>query len=197
MPIPAGYHNVEFVYRHGDATRDCTFAIGIKDLGDPADPTAIAPLMVDRWTASGSPGQPSAYSSEWLFLGVVDTYESEDGPIRYEYPVVQAGSSTLAPVPINCAVLVNKVTASGGRRNRGRLFYPPVFPTEGDVSALGVISSTDVSTLQTKFTSFYTSAVADGAQPVLFHQTGAQLPTVITSFKVQSLLATQRRRMRR
>lgn len=197
MPIPAGYHNVEFVYRHGDATRDCTFAIGIKDLGDPATPSAIVDLMVTTWTDTGHPGAPSAYSTEWLFLGCVDTYEDESGPIRYEHPVVQAGSATLSPVPINSAILINKVTGAGGRRNRGRLFYPPVYPTEGDVSALGVIQSSDVTALQAKFDSWYTAAVADDMQPVLFHQTGAQLPTVITSFKVQNLLATQRRRMRR
>lgn len=197
MPIPAGFHNVEFVYRHGDATRDCTFAIGFDDQRSTIVPATLGAAVNEAWIDTGCPGQPSAYSTEWLYLGVVDTYESESGPIRYDTPEVQAGSATLAPVPINCAVLINKVTAAGGRRNRGRIFYPPVFPNEGDISALGIIQSSDVTALQTKFANFLAELDTVQIHPVLFHQSGAQTPTPIVDLRVQPMLATQRRRMRR
>lgn len=104
----------------------------------------------------------------------------------------QAGN----PLPPNCAVLVQKRTALGGRRNRGR-FYVPGIP-EGNVDEVGTIAGATLSTWQTIVNDILSTFVAlltvDAC--VLLHNTAPFAPTPITDLEVAAKIATQRRRLR-
>jgi hypothetical protein len=98
--------------------------------------------------------------------------------------------------PSNCAVLVRKLSALGGRKNRGRLFYPDVPKTH--VNQNGIMDSSWTSQLQSDFEDFFTavSDVTGLEDGVLFHSDELDAPTELIGLKVQRQIATQRRRMR-
>ncbi len=116
-----------------------------------------------------------------------------DNPV-HEEPAGLAGLSSGTPAPANVALLVQKRTALGGRRERGRNYFPGLTASAID-NASHVVSAT-LTGLQTNWDSMVTDMAALTYTPVLFHQTAPFTPTPVVSFEVQPLLATQRTRMR-
>lgn len=113
-------------------------------------------------------------------------------------PVV--GTSAGGPVPPNTSVLVKKVTGSGGRRNRGRMFVPS--PDELQVGSDGALAAAYRTAWQTNIDQLKVGGTIHTAfgflnEPVLFHETGTQTPTPITDLTIDTRVATQRRRLRR
>ena len=138
---------------------------------------------------------------EYTFVGV-DAYIGQDGgpPLVGVYNTPQAGLATTGgPVPQNSAFLVRKSTALAGRRNMGRFYFPPLFAVETEVSPNGVLSPAAVTAIQGWLDGWFTflTAVESVTVPVLFHSAAPTTPTPITGFVLDSLLATQRQRLRR
>lgn len=112
----------------------------------------------------------------------------------------QVGTGVGAVLPNNSAVLVKKATSVGGRRNRGRMFFPN--PQEGEVDQAGQVTSAGVSAWNTVLLgllpggSVHTAFGFLGNAQVL-HESGSQTPTQVTDLATQPKIATQRRRMRR
>ena len=111
------------------------------------------------------------------------------------------GSNSNQMPPSNSAVLVNKRTATRGRRARGRNFWPGLVQ-EGAVDARGVIESGVVDTLQSVFDDFQESLDLAGAFPVILQNEEGNTapispPPQVTRFVVDAQFASQRRRMRR
>lgn len=103
-----------------------------------------------------------------------------------------AGTTTASP---NVAYLIKKVTALGGRFNRGRLFMPGVM--EANVGANGNIDSGTVTALTDGWNDLMTQLIAGDATPVILHGTAPlPIPTNITEFVCDPVAATQRRRLR-
>jgi hypothetical protein len=123
-----------------------------------------------------------------------------------------AGALATSPLPQNCAALVKKQTGFGGRQFTGRMYLPGVLP-EGDVDQLGVINATRRGFIQDKVNLLLQVLDDDPPGPVmglmLLHSnrrdpvTGeeipntAPVPTAITGLTVQTVIATQRRRLRK
>lgn len=104
-----------------------------------------------------------------------------------------AGSQAGALLPPNCAFLVRKITAVGGRKGRGRVFYPSLGETfvddAGNLTG-GVAASSD-----TRWNGFRTDLAAANLPLALFHALGTT-PDLITLFQTQGRIATQRDRLR-
>lgn len=116
-----------------------------------------------------------------------------DNPVHTEtvnYPGLASGPLLS---PASC-ILIQKRTAQGGRRHRGRSFWPGV--ERNGVGADGIISSAVVTGLQTNWTDMHDDMVTAGYPNALFHQTAPFTPTFIESYSVQPKIATQRTRMR-
>jgi hypothetical protein len=114
------------------------------------------------------------------------------------------GTSAASMLPQNCACLVSKNTGVGGRKNRGRNYWPGLLQ-ETSVNAVGVIDAAQVTVLQTAMTGFYDQVREAGTSPVLsatptvilHNNVGVvPLPTAFTSVTVKAKIATQRRRLR-
>lgn len=124
-------------------------------------------------------------------------YGQDGGDLRIDStnsPVTgAAGTNALT---VNTAVLVRKLTASGGRRGRGRMYLPgapeSVFSTAGNMTT--GTQATHQTALDNLMTTLIALAGVDGL--CLFHDTAPFTPTPITSLEVQLKAATQRRRMR-
>ena len=198
MAVPAGFHNVTFIFRAAGATRDATFQIGMEETGSPLDPESVAERCFDAFTFSGAPGDPAIFSDQWTFKGTSDSYQSEsEGVLIYQHLEDVVGEVASKPVPVNGALLVKKNTGLGGRRNRGRLFCPPISMDEGTVDVIGNIAPVTLAIIANYWTVFFDQLALIDLGPVLFHSETPFTPTTITGFSLQSQLATQRRRMRR
>lgn len=125
-----------------------------------------------------------------------------------------AGTSFANAEAPNVAALVTKVTASGGRRGKGRFFQP--VPAEAIVATGGLLDSAWQAGLQSELANFLADMSTAGLPLVVLHSypytwtlvggvpkrdydTGAALPvpTPITSLNVAQRVASQRRRNRR
>lgn len=195
--IPAGFANAELIWNVTGSPRDMTTAIGL-DLSDFAsdDPADVAAAVGTAATGAGSLCVATNMIAGWTFQGVTVSIQLEDGPLVGSSftPVVGTGSGE--GLPINCSILVTKRTASGGRRNRGRCYEPPLIPSENNVDQAGNLTSGALSLVQGTWDVFFTGLGDADLIPVLFHQSAPFTPTPVTGFSVSSLLATQRRRMR-
>jgi hypothetical protein len=104
------------------------------------------------------------------------------------------GDGSVEDVPPNVAMLIQKVTGSGGRANRGRMYYPVA---EDQIAGGGALESAEVTAGNTAFNNFRSALEAADAPLVILHATGVAAPTPVLSLVVQSVTATQRRRLRR
>jgi hypothetical protein len=132
----------------------------------------------------------------------------QDGgePLFLESSSTFVGSNAGTICPQNVAILVRKRTNRGGRRGRGRFFLPWCF--EASVDNAGRLTSGEIGATNLRMSNFL-DALANppigsegGPTPmVLLHSTGgssvAGAPTPVTGLETQSLVATQRRRLRR
>lgn len=96
--------------------------------------------------------------------------------------------------PPNVAMLVHKNTPLGGRQGRGRLFVPGL--AEAALDQNGLLTGEQVTAAQTFFTGLAATMIL-GAIPAHLLHANALSPTAIDSLIVDSLSATQRRRLRR
>lgn len=112
----------------------------------------------------------------------------------------QPGLLVAPSVPPNVAVLVTKNTALGGRKHRGRWFFP-WFANEGSVDELGIMSAGTVLGKQTAVDAVLNAlndAPLEGL--VILHDDQSpppHNPTLVDSLTVSNLVATQRRRLGR
>lgn len=196
---PAGYAEATIILQRVGAARQSTWTCGFDD----ANFNSRTPLdmAIDWYTqlagATGKPYYPANMPTSWIFQGVQITKMLEDGPLTAQFLGPITGTITDTAMPPNVAVLVTKDTAAGGRRNRGRFFVPPVYPMEGSVDSGGVIGSTQLTSLRNWYTGTYNGLVSEDMVPCLFHSKAPFTPTPVTSWTVQPLVATQRRRLRK
>lgn len=121
------------------------------------------------------------------------------------------GGQTGAAITANVAVLVDKVPGSAPRGfRRGRVYWPPLI--ESEISEAGIIDSTRLSNLQAAADLLFAawensegSAIFEavvpswetlGPPPEGDVEVEAQAVVSVTGLSVQSLVATQRRRLR-
>ena len=104
------------------------------------------------------------------------------------------GTVSGSAAPPNVAVLVQKRSAFGGKRNRGRFYVPGVPDTQ--MGPTGLLGSTPLGDIQTAADALLDGIESEGKPMVILHSSGSGTPTPVTSLIVLALLATQRRRIR-
>lgn len=171
-----------------------SFALGVQgDIGwDPGD---VAEILYTEYEDAFIPAAES-FLLGWTFQGVSVTKGPDATPVIGERLVPKSGSSSAKGHTCNSALLVRKNTAGGGRKNRGRMFVVPFDLEEEIVDIAGQILPAEVANYQIQWNAFQLGIETAGVFPWLLHSDSADAPTPITSFSVQTLLATQRRRMR-
>lgn len=176
------------------------FTLGIEDTGSGGQ---LSALTINGHFKSDVLDDGSGMGTFWTYLGLEYTqYESFGDPEVHLIPESITGSLSTASSPPNCAMLITKKTASGGRKNRGRIFMPPAMLNDIDVDQAGNITGSTVAGHQVLWNTFFGSLNDSLLFPTLFHQFDPDLgetgeaPTRITAFIVQTRIATQRRRLR-
>lgn len=174
----------------------CTIGLSSGTLTDPqdfADALDAAVTTLNSWFPTGGEG---GWSSVYAYEGVNISYMTPSGPIVAAAGSRAQGTNVLSPLPPNCSLLYRKRTPFGGRHGRGRMFFPPIYIAESNVDSNGTIDGAQISPLQARATAFIAACATNSITPVLLHSEVNPLPYEITSMTIETLIATQRRRMR-
>lgn len=169
------------------------------DNGSEEDPTALADSVFGDLIGAGTIFVDSSYYSLYTIGPFVASIMTSTGPQIGTGTLSQDGDNPLVlPPPNNCAVLVQRRTARGGRKGRGRMYFPPIFPTEASITASGLIDSTPWAAWVTAMNEFHAALVASSTPMYLLHSeaAGPIAPDPVTSLVVEQRIATQRTRLR-
>lgn len=194
--IPSGYGLIAHHHTLVGDDRPIVTTHGIVGPGAET-PDAVCQAVSDAWDAEVMPVIGAGYEH------VLTEVRFGPGP---DYLVAQTVASTVGgssglTLPQNCAMLVQKRSGLGGRRNRGRMYWPP--PAEAEVDVAGVVTPTATTAYQTAADDYMAALVAafgsDVGQMVILHDEslGISTVTVVTDLVVSNIIATQRRRLRR
>jgi len=119
------------------------------------------------------------------------------GVSEWSHVEATAGGGFAAALPSNCAYLVRKNTAAAGRGKSGRMYVPGAL--EAQVTPAGIVDPAELASWNgAHLTAFYSAFTSDVGDPVVNHQAGSPLgsTSTVTSFTMDSKIATQRRRLR-
>lgn len=191
--IPPGFAQVLHRIRMSTATSDylVTYGVSVETPGSQAMVNALHSAFSDTWDDF----MPTGYTIPGAILRV-----GQDGtdPVTFESNnAAGTGAGGAGVFPPNTAMLVQKRTGLGGRRNRGRMYIPAVVPEAGADNA-GLIDPTYLAGRQTAATAFLAAvaAVSGVGTMVVLHSEAPSTPAGVTSLVVDPRLATQRRRLR-
>jgi len=194
--IPEGFSNATVVCTVNGSPREQTSSFGFLQIG--LTPPSLQDQVDDIYDfikAIGRPYAALAFGVDWTIEGVSMTTTVAGLPVVTQHLVPYGGSGSGDREPPNCSAIIRKQTAAGGRKNRGRIYMPSGVLQAAQVDGAGVIDSAVVTGLNTQWENLRVALVAADYVPYLFHS-DATAPTVITGFSAESLLATQRRRLR-
>lgn len=193
--IPVGFGIAKLRWKILGAPDEQIVTIGYLNGGVNTATEDSADISAD-FRAAGRPGNQGNCSTRYQVVGVECTLMTATGPVSGETVQILTGTGTGTPLTPNTSVLVKKLTNRGGRKGRGRMFVPGQGVSEIDVDENGVIATSDLAAMQLEWGDFYTAMNAGSCPPYLLHSDGST-PDPITSFQVQQVVATQRRRLRR
>jgi hypothetical protein len=194
MNIPPGFAQTNLLFSGDGAPRGAQIVLGVEVASGVTDPIAVAHSIYDAYAST-----VLTFASSSILLtgcraklGPNDT--GPDGVYSASTPGGNAGAAEVTP---QVALLARKNTASGGRINKGRMFIPGA--VEGAVDASGNVSSGTIAAYNTALADFISAVFANANTNnlVILHTSPELEPTVITSITLQSLAATQRRRIRK
>ncbi len=202
LDIPVGFAHAAWEFRFpGDPDPWYTTCGIAYDVGQ-TSPEIVADSLFTTWASTILPGQSNNMTLQGVTLRVGTGAEPV---MAYSTFAPLTGGTGNSMLPQNCAMLVDKLSNLGGRKGRGRFYIPAALP-EGQVDNVGVIAAPIVTSFQTAFNDFRFTLAGDAPTvesptltPVILHQQEGltQLaPTEITSLRVQSIISTQRRRLR-
>jgi hypothetical protein len=117
------------------------------------------------------------------------------------------GSDVVDKVPPNVAVLIKKSTGFGGRSNHGRTYFPFLL-SQANCAENGTISGATISAYNTVCAAMLAQLLVDGTGMVIAHKvfntplpphhvTSITMGAPVTSWAVEPLVGTQRRRLGR
>jgi hypothetical protein len=181
--------------------RTYNVVLGYKNVGA-TTPTQNVEAIADRletlWTAGCSNAQTMGPSHVRENVGGV-LMDGDDG-------TVTVGTRATPGESPQVALLVKKLTGLAGKSFRGRSYFP--FVPESEVDDAGDVDSVVLAAIQTALATFLAGMTTDGTPMYLLHRNlidhitklpvpgSAPQPTLVTSYVAESVVATQRRRLR-
>lgn len=186
--------NATFVITRTGDLDPYTTSFGVGYTPDGFDETEADTLAA----ALGTAALPCLSNGETL-VSIDWTYNDGQGQLQHisARNTIGSGQSLATTATQNVSHLLLKRTALPGRQGRGRMFWPSV--AEGDVDAIGTVSSTALTKLNTMITGWRSAITASSwaDSPLLLHTLSQPPATVITTWTASAQCATQRRRLRR
>ena len=196
MPTAPGFADCSIEFTYAGFPRKSYVTLGV-------NPSDTDPLLVGTDVAEAMATTGSALDiidSQVTMTGVYVAMGTDGGEDLHGFvPRSDAGRASGVGSPNNCAFLVHKRTARGGRRGRGRIYWPWSVQ-ESNVDENGVILAANVTLVQGKMNTFLTALNTNGTPMVLLHSPGMTAegpPNDVTSLQADGIIGTQRRRLGR
>lgn len=194
--IPVGFAEAVLPIRNTASSHVATVTFGVDVSGVGGDYVTAADAITAEWD--------SDIASEMDFntvTGPCVLSVGQDGgpPLAVSGSTTSAGGSVHTSPPPQVALIIKKLSGTGGRRGRGRFFVPWLLAT-ADVNEGGFIDPSRVTTFTTAFGVFLAGLAASGPPMVLLHSDGISAagdPSPITALVADNLVGTQRRRLGR
>jgi hypothetical protein len=198
--IPEDYAQVTLNWQNSEADRTWSTVLGVS-CGS-ATAYNVADTMIAAWSAELAPLQDSSLQFTTCTVRLGPSTGPTPG-LSVDVAVNVAGGDSMAGASANCALLVRKFTAFGGRANRGRNYWPGFL--EGSlVDEIGRLDETKQAALQSAFISFF-AALSTGnggstslTPAVILHDetSPSSIPGLVASVSVERVIGSQRRRVR-
>jgi hypothetical protein len=190
MIIPVNFCQINFVYSGLAAPTGAENVVGGFQGTGGLNATDTAALAIAAWTDN-----LAALVINDLTLSSVRVKQGPNSTgVSVEVGSGQTGAAGGAGMTPQNALLVTKNTDFGGRKGKGRWFLPGI--TEGTADESGTVPAGTVAIYQAGFDGFLAD-MASGGVPLYLLHADTTPPYDITSFAVQSLMATIRDRIRR
>jgi hypothetical protein len=192
--IPVGYALVSIHGRTSGDLEDMVTTFGVRH--DTSADVTLLPSVVG--TAYGTHISPNISNQHTMTLVKAKLGPNDTG-VTYEEAYADVGANAEAMPPPNTSVLVRKITGLGGRRGRGRFYWPGFSVQGGSATAAGTFSSADAGIIGGAVQDFLDELLNDvvsGPFPPMLLHSDALAPTPITSVLCDTRFATQRRRLR-
>jgi hypothetical protein len=174
------------------ANRQCVNVLGGQNTGGAgvtqAQLTTMAGVAVAAWTDNLCPLFSDAYTFREARLTSLNTATSPQVTLT---DVTNGGKSNGSSSQV--AQLVKLITAIRSRSSRGRVFLPP--PGDADVNSSGVLLPQQVTDLTAAFSILQGNMLQAGLPLAVLSRVDLEA-NVVTSFRVDNVVATQRRRLR-
>jgi len=204
MPVlvPNGFAQITLPLQHVSGAHVGAIVFGVEYINGLTDGVALCDKMVTDYDST-----LGVLTDAGVLIGpaIARVGVGSGEPVSFVGTSQGQGNKTAEMLPSNCALLVKKTTFTGGRRGRGRAYLPWVIE-ETWCDDVGNIFSTNQATLQGAVDDWKgeleTGAGALDPTPMyLLHnsegETPAGSPSEVVSLTVDSLIATQRRRLGR
>lgn len=202
MPTAPGFASCSYELKHADLNRSAFITFGV-------DPTDTDPVLIAAKLADAFGEVNSLFTCMDDEVQLINTRVSlgTDGTedIVGESAIPVGCTRTMSTYPPNCAVLVHKLTARGGRRGRGRWYIPWAGNLAG-AGENGALYSQDITNVTAAVNAWHAAVTAQVGPPVVLHRPSAPgtehpttpgAPNLITGYRVDPLTGTQRRRLGR
>lgn len=190
--IPPGYGLARLIFALAGDPEPMNTTFGCISIAE--DPSEW-PATINAAFISSGLGTAANILTQYTWLGSEVTFMDESGPVLYADTLDNLGTRTGIAAPSNCAMLVNKSTARGGRQGRGRFYFPPYQIRNDEVSSTGLITAGIRTTINGRMEAFHVALSTLGMTMVLLHS-DSDAPDTITNLFLQTTIATQRRRLR-
>lgn len=189
MDIPIGYSMVRHYFTSAAVSREAMLSYGIVGSGG-MTPTEAAEALYEAWDAMANQTQHSSAVQQRC---EVQVGPSPAGPTGIATGASVGGQGGAAMSP-QVAILVKKLTAFGGRSQRGRFYIP--FVSEDQVDGAGHLTITAQESANLGIDNWVAALDTLTITPVLLHE-GSGDPTIITDWVLNPIVATQRKRLKR
>lgn len=204
LNLPAGYYHANLLFTGAAVPQGAAMTFG----GSAASGSAatIAAAINTAWNTH----LKSVFNTQCSLAGTrVKLGPTDTGPFAYVASGT-AGTNVASGSAPSVAFLIRKNSALGGRQGTGRMFQPVA--GENSVDHTGTVDSAFRTTLQTAYTAFFGALQSVSYPMYLLHNHGTRrslkngelsitvvnprAPTEVTSLSVDSIVATQRGRLR-
>lgn len=192
MVIPDGYAqiNLRWQWLVSGQTAECAYGVQLVDPGD--SPADVADSVDNAYLTNT---MVSLQVAKITLVNIRVKFGPNDVGASLDRPVTHTGTAAGEGLAPNSSLLVTKNTAFGGRKGRGRMYWPGI--QDGTIDDYGNVTAASFNTYQTKFSAWLASHVGSNIPLVVLHGSNPPLPYLVTSLAVQNLMGTQRRRLGR
>jgi hypothetical protein len=191
MIIPDGFAGITIPLVHSSFARAAAITLGVDLASFTGDAIDVAQAVQDA-----ADDHLAARLDTEVTIGPVTAYANfGGGPLPGTAATTSSGALDFASPPPNVAVLVKKNTATPGREGRGRFFLPWAI-AKNSIDELGGLDGTQRSNIEADMNAWRDDLVAADLPVVVLHNS-TSVPSLLTTFSVDSRVATQRKRLDR